>query len=322
MDAVLRDPTSSDPALDGAAGAFRPVRGAPLRFAAALPGAAFADILGERPLGGRLRAVRRLVLVVLWTLLAIPVQAVLLGLSTLPVAALARPKVRFARFYWRALRRLFGLRVRVVGAPPAGPGTLFLVNHSSWLDILVLGGTLQACFVSKAEVGGWPLVGTVARLGRTVFVSRARGRTGTEAGEMQARLAVGDSLILFPEGTSNDGTRVLPFRSSFLAAAGAASAVQPVSVSYDRMGGLPTCRRDRPHFAWYGDMDIGRHAWRLARRPGGRATVLLHEPCAADAFPDRKTLAAAAQAVVAEGAAALRQNRSPEALSLRPAGSA
>ena len=287
-----------DPALDdtiGALGSPRQVRGKPLRFAVALPGVASADILGERPLGGRLRAVRRLVLVALWTLLAIPVQAVLLGLSALPAAALARPKVAFARFYWRALRRLFGLRVQVIGAPAAGPGTLFLVNHSSWLDILVLGGALE------------------------VFVSRARGRTGAEAGEMQARLAAGDSLILFPEGTSSDGTRVLPFRSSLLAAAGAAAAVQPVSVGYDRMGGLPTCRRDRPHFAWYGDMDIGRHAWRLARRPGGRATVLLHQPCAPGAFPDRKALAAAAQAMVAEGAAALRQHRSPAALALRPA---
>ncbi len=317
MDAALRDLTPDD--AFGPIGAPRPARSAPLRFAAALPGAAFADILGERPLGGRLRAVRRLALVVLWTLLAIPVQAVLLGISALPSPALARPKVAFARFYWQALRRLFGLRVKVIGAPAAGPGTLFVVNHSSWLDILVLGGALEACFVSKAEVGCWPLVGTVARLGRTVFVSRARGRTGAEAGEMQQRLAAGDSLILFPEGTSSDGTRVLPFRSSLLAAAGAAAAVQPVSVGYDRLGGLPACRRDRPHFAWYGDMDIGRHAWRLARRPGGRATVLLHRPCDPAGFPDRKGLALAAQAAVAEGAAALRQNRAAVALSLRRA---
>ncbi|MFT8244021.1 lysophospholipid acyltransferase family protein [Roseomonas sp. BN140053] len=290
--------------------ALRPKgRSGALRFRAALPVALFGDVMGDRPLGGRFRAVRRLLSAMLWTLVALPIQAVLVQLP-------GRGKVRFARFYWRGVRWLFGLRVEVTGAAPAGPRTLFLSNHSSWLDILVLGGTLEACFVSKAEVGKWPVVGTVARLGRTVFVSRARGRTGTEAHEMSDRLAAGDSLILFPEGTSSDGTRVLPFRSSFLAVAEAAEHIQPVSVGYDRLGNLPAGRRDRSVFAWYGDMDVGRHAWRLARRPGARVTVLLHEPVAPGDFPNRKVLTAAAEAAVAEGAATLRQNRPAQPLTL------
>ena len=77
------------------------------------------------------------------------------------------------------------------------------------------------------------------------------------------------------------------------AVADAAERVQPVSVGYDRLGGLPACRRDRSVFAWYGDMDIGRHAWRLARHPGLRATVVLHEAIAPSAIPDRKALSAA-----------------------------
>ncbi|MBX9701640.1 MAG: 1-acyl-sn-glycerol-3-phosphate acyltransferase, partial [Acetobacteraceae bacterium] len=116
------------------------------------------------------------------------------------------------------------------------------------------------------------------------------------------------------EGTSNDGTRVLPFRSAFLATAGAARAIQPVSLVYDRLGGLPACRRDRPLFAWYGDMDIASHFWRLARRSGARATVVLHEPFAPDALPDRKALAAAAERIVAEGVSTLLQNRTPAPL--------
>ncbi len=184
------------------------------------------------------------------------------------------------------------------------------------LDILVLGGVLEACFVAKTEVAGWPLIGLVSKLGRTAFVSRNRGRTGAEAAQMRARLAAGDSLILFPEGTSNDGTRVLPFRSSFLAVADAAGRVQAVSLVYDRLGGLPACRRDRPLFAWYGDMDIASHFWRIARRSGARATVLLHEPVDPRDFPDRKALTAAIAEVVSEGAALLRQNR--PATPLRP----
>ena len=282
----------------------------PLRFRRAVPGGRAFDVMGDRRFGGRFRALRRLVCVIAWTLLAIPVQAVLMLLP-------GRGKIAFARLYWRGVGALIGMRVRVVGDRATAPRTLHLANHSSWLDIVVLGGVLEAAFVSKAEIGRWPLIGTVARLGRTVFVSRDRRRTGDEARAMRERLEAGGSLILFPEGTSSDGTRVLPFRSSFLSVADAAGVIRPVSVVYDRLGGLPACRRDRPLFAWYGDMTIGPHAWRLARHAGLRATVVLHDPLAPGAIPDRKALSAAAEATVAEGAAVLRQNREPVPLAVR-----
>ncbi|MBP0496435.1 lysophospholipid acyltransferase family protein [Pararoseomonas indoligenes] len=304
MDAATRDPAE---AL-AAPSSLR--RRAPLRYRRAVPGGRVFDVMGDRPLGGRFRAVRRLVTIAAWTLAAMPVQAVLLALP-------GRGKVRFARFYWQAVAFLMGIRIQVAGERRAAPRTLYLANHSSWLDIIVLGATLDAAFVSKAEVGRWPLIGLVARLGRTVFVSRSRGRTGEEAKEMRDRLARGDSLVLFPEGTSSDGTRVLPFRSSFLAVADAAAVIQPVSLGYDRLGGLPACRRDRPVFAWYGDMSIGPHAWNLLRYAGLRATVLLHAPLEPGPSPNRKALSAAMETTVAEGAAILRQNRPPVPLPAR-----
>jgi 1-acyl-sn-glycerol-3-phosphate acyltransferase len=289
----------------------RLMRRSPLRFRPWLPGAAWSDVMDARPLGGRLRAVRRIASAFVWTLISIPIQSLLLMLP-------GRGKIRFARIYHRVLCWLIGLRVRVVGTPSAAPSVLFVANHSSWLDILVLGSVLEAAFVAKAEIARWPLVRTVARLGRTVFVSRKRNQTGREADAMRQRLREGGSLILFPEGTSSDGSRVLPFRSSFLAVAQDAQQIQPVSLVYDRLGGLPACRRDRPLFAWYGDMDIATHFWRIARRSGARATVLLHEPIDAASFPDRKALTRAVCEVVAEGAALLRQNRPVAPLRLRP----
>ncbi len=283
--------------------ARRPRPGAPQRPRPRGPAQAWSDVLGdEREPGGRLRAVRRLASVVLFTLLCMPVQAVLLAVP-------GRAKDHFPRFYHRSLLWLIGLRLRVEGAPCAGGRVLFVSNHSSWLDILVLGALLDARFVSKAEVGGWPLIGWVAKLGRTVFVSRNRGRTGDEAQAMRARLEGGESIILFPEGTTSDGARVLPFRSSFFAVAGAAAAVQPVAVVYDRLGGLPVGRKDRPLFAWYGDMETASHAWRLLRRTGTRVSVSLGAPVAPGALPDRKRLAADVGQRVTAAAAALRQNR-------------
>jgi 1-acyl-sn-glycerol-3-phosphate acyltransferase len=257
---------------------------------------------------GVIRGVLRFSGMLCWTLLAIPVQAVLLRTS--PTTAR-----RFGRTYHGLLCRILGLAVRHEGAAvahPRGRPVVFVSNHSSWLDVLVLGATLEAGFVAKAEVGTWPLVRTVARLGRTVFVSRRRAGAGREANEIAERLAAGDSLILFPEGTTSDGTRVLPFRSALLGAlegGGQSAVVQPVSVVYDRLNGLPVARKNRPTFAWYGDMEIGSHAWRLATEPHARATVMLHPPIDPEAFASRKALTEAVFAVVEEGAASLRTGR-------------
>jgi len=259
----------------------------------------------------RARAIRRGLFGLIFTLVSMLVQAVLLAVP-------GRGKVVFARIYWRVMCRLIGINVRVLGQPPepGGRPVVFVSNHSSWLDILVLGGRLEACFISKDEVTGWPLVNLVAWLGRTVYVRRRRASTGRERDDMRQRLAGGDNLILFPEGTTSDGSRVLPFRSAFLSIAelpagsdGRPPLVQPVSVVYDRLGFLPTGRASRPLFAWYGDMTIGAHFWQLAQNRGLRATVLLHTPLDPAAFPSRKALAHAAWVAVADGAATLRQNR-------------
>ena len=261
----------------------------------------------------RLRPVRRGAALALWTLPAAAVQAAMLVLP-------GRGKIVFARLYWAGVCRLLGLQVRVIGTParPDGQSVVFASNHSSWLDILALGGVLEGCFIAKEEVGRWPAISTVARLGRTVFVSRRAANTGRESSAMRDRLAAGDSLILFPEGTSSDGSRVLPFRSVFFSVAeartgdarqGVRPLIQPVSVVYDQLAGLPIGRASRPVFAWYGDMDLASHFWRLAQHSGLRATVLLHAPVDPAAYASRKALSQAVWQTVAEGTAALRQNR-------------
>jgi 1-acyl-sn-glycerol-3-phosphate acyltransferase len=145
---------------------------------------------------------------------------------------------------------------------------------------------------------------------------------------MEAVLARGDNIILFPEGTSSDGSRVLPFRSSFFALAEGKAfgrmpyppIIQPVSVVYDRLNGLPAGRSSRPVFAWYGDMDIGSHFWRMAQYLDMRVTVLLHAPLDPAAFPDRKSLSQAVWQTVADGASILRQNRPPLPLTVERGG--
>ena len=261
----------------------------------------------------RLGPIWRLMLVLPWTLLCAIPQLLVLALPGKPTALVTR-------LYWRGLCVILGLRLRLIGAPAHttadGRPVVYVSNHSSWLDILALGAQLDAAFIAKEEVAGWPLIGWIARLGRTVYVRRARTSTARERDEMRTRLAAGDSLILFPEGTTSDGARVLPFRSAFLSIAelpvgpgGLPPIVQPVSLVYDRLAGLPVGRAARPIFAWYGDMEIAPHYWQLAQHGGMRASLLLHPPLDPRDFPNRKALTQAVWQASADGAALLRQNR-------------
>ena len=268
----------------------------------------------------QLRVARRAFAVLAWTLAAMVIQALCLVLP-------GRAKIAFARIYWATFSRLIGIKVRVVGTAARREGgrpVVYVSNHSSWVDVPVVGGVLDGCFVAKSDVATWPVIGTIARLGRTVFVSRSRASTGKERDAMRAVLKAGDNLILFPEGTSSDGSRVLPFRSSFFALAEAAPGedlnerplIQPVSIVYDRLSGLPAGRASRPVFAWYGDMDIVSHFRGLAQHIGLRATVLLHTPLDPARFVDRKALSQTVWQIVADGASTLRQNRPASPLGL------
>jgi lyso-ornithine lipid O-acyltransferase len=206
----------------------------------------------------------------------------------------------------RSFLRLFGMRVRVVGAPPKGPA-LMVVNHASWLDIPVLGSLTPLSFVAKREVAGWPVVGLFARLQRCIFLNRTR-RSATLAANARIaeRLAKGDAVVLFPEGTSNDGNRVLPFRSSLIGAAlaetvGRKAVVQPVAVVYVRRNGLPVTRAERPAIAWYGGMDLAPHLAAFARGGPIDAVVVWGEPIPVDAGRDRKRLTAQAEIALRAG---------------------
>jgi 1-acyl-sn-glycerol-3-phosphate acyltransferase len=246
----------------------------------------------------------RLLAGLLWTLSAMPVQAVLLRLKN-------RSPERFARTYWAGIRRILGIRVRVQGALSGQRPVLFVANHCSWLDIVTLGSVLPGCFIAKGEVAKWPLIGLIAKLGRTIFVSRNRAGVGRERNELQDRLAAGDNIILFPEGTTSDGTRILPFSTAFLALAEGKDApwVQPVTLVYDAIDGLPVRRRDRPQISWYGDMTLAPHFAVIGRRRSLHATIILHEPVAPGTYSNRKALSAALEATLSAQAGKLRQGR-------------
>ncbi len=241
------------------------------------------------------------------TLTLMPVQASLL-LLRVPLSN------RLPRAYHALCRRIFGVRVAISGAPSDAHPTLFVSNHMSYLDITVLGSLVPGSFVAKADVAAWPLFGWLARLQRTVFVDRQRASTLSQSEVMRRRLAAGDNLILFPEGTSSDGNRTLRFKSSLLAVAdvqiaGRPITVQPVSLAYARLDGIPIGRAFRPFFAWYGDMMLASHMWQMAGLGTVTVNVHFHAPIAIPAVGSRKALARLAHRAVADGVAALLSGR-------------
>ena len=123
---------------------------------------------------------------------------------------------------------------------------------------------------------------------------------------MTARLEAGDNLILFPEGTSNDGNRVLPFKSAFFGIAekpirGRPLVVQSVSIAYTRLNGIPMGRPYRPFYAWYGDMELASHLWNVAGLGNATIAIQFHQPVTIEAFSSRKEMAEASQAAIADG---------------------
>lgn len=276
----------------------------------------------------RASCIARLITVLVWAFWMSIFQSVFVRL---PGSA----KIRLPRVFWRMISRILGLQLRVIGHQAGAIRTakdvangerpiVYIANHCSWLDIIAVGGTLHTVFVAKGEVGTWPLIGTISRLGRTIFVSRNRQNTGKELHDMADRLWDGDDIVLFPEGTSSDGSRVLPFLSSFFAIAKPGRLeqagmpkpppvlIQPVSIVYDRLEGLPVGRSRRNVFSWYGDMDLTPHVWSFGQWRSMRATVLFHPPLNPEDFKSRKELANATFKAVQDGAARLRQGLVPD----------
>jgi 1-acyl-sn-glycerol-3-phosphate acyltransferase len=241
-------------------------------------------------IGSPLRGAFRLLSYLLLTLVLLPIY--LLGVS------LGLQSVRrwMPVLYHRIVCIILGIKVRVHGRRSEVTPTLYVCNHVSYLDIEVLGGLIPGSFVAKAEVATWPFFSTLARAQRTIFIERRTGKTSTSRDEMMKRLNTGDNLMLFPEGTSSDGTRVLPFRSALFGVAqlrrgGTPITVQPVAISYTHLDGIPLGRYWRPLFAWFGDLDLVPHLWQMVCLGETEAVVTFFPPVDIDRLGDRKKLA-------------------------------
>lgn len=262
-----------------------------------------------RSLIGALEATGRIGLWFGWILLLMPVQVVAVRLDL--ALAEAVPVL-----FHRVSCRIFSIDIVTSGQPSDLRPTVFVSNHSSYLDIPILSCLIRGSFVAKAEIRDWPLVGVLARLQRSVFISRRVVDTRDARDQLARRLHSRHNLILFPEGTTNDGNRVLAFRTALFGLADdrladGALFVQPLTIAYTHQNGMPIGHAGRARFAWFGDMSLAPHFWEAIR--GGRITVRVdfHPPVEAAAFPARRALARHCYEAVAGGLERALHGRAP-----------
>lgn len=232
----------------------------------------------------------------------------LLPLQLIGIAFNTQLQRRLPHLVHRIICTMIGIRIHEIGTRTADTPVLILANHVSWIDICVIGALTPAVFVAKHEIAGWPLFGWLAKLQRSIFIDRqARHRTGAATQEIAERMLGGDAVVLFAEGTSSNGTHILPFRSALIGAVHHALGetthhnsiiVQPLSLAYVGMAGLPIGRVLRDRVAWYGDIDLVPHLAGVLATGAIDITVTWGEPTAYDMKADRKTIAREAETAV------------------------
>ncbi len=260
---------------------------------------------------GTIRLAATIVLATVSLLALLPFHFIALAVGGQNAGAVTVRWHRFVLF-------VMGIKVKVRGAQAPGRPLLLLSNHMSWLDIPVLASLAPVSFVAKQEVAGWPVIGWLAKLQRSVFVDRQRRhRTGHVADQVAGRLARGDIIVLFAEGTSSDGNRVLPFRSALIGAAHKAmdgkggATVQPVALAYTRMQGLPLGRQHRTKVSWFGDMDLAPHLKAVLSSGAIDVEVVFGPAHELTSQTDRKAVAAEAGAFVKATVARLNAGHEP-----------
>ena len=199
--------------------------------------------------------------------------------------------------YHRVVCCIAGIRIEVRGKPNLINKTLYISNHCSYLDIVILGSILPACFVSKSEVSNWPFFGLLARLQRTIFIDREAIRSTVEQiNVLSDRLLSGDSLVLFPEGSSTDGTAVLPFKSCLFhiisqQPTDSEILIQPITIAYTHVNGRRIDQKTRSKVCWFGSASFVGHLWSFLNLLNANIIVNFHDPVKRSLFKNRKDTA-------------------------------
>lgn len=240
-----------------------------------------------------LRAAWRVPAIILWLGLCFPV--VLFAWA----AGMDGLRGRTSQRFYAGVGRIVGLRMSVAGGLDAARPLMLVANHTSYLDVLVLGALTPLSFTPKKEVRSWPIIGFLCVLGDCVFVERKPSEMHEAKSEMEKRLSKGKVVCLFPEGTTSDGKHMKPFKSGFFSLAEQHTLpVEPITIAYTHIGDTPVSAERREEVAWVGDASFFMHFLHVMALPYLRVHVVRHPVQQFASFADRKALAKACEKII------------------------
>ncbi len=224
-----------------------------------------------------LRSITKLVLII-----------ILLFTLFIPFIILRLIKVKvykdIPRYFHLLFLKILNIKIQLIGEIYTAKPGLLVSNHASWIDISILSSLTNISFIAKSEVSSWPIFGFLAKMQDTLFIERKSIKASKQKNEIKDILSKGKRLVLFPEGTSSDGNRVLNFKSSLFSVAECDSniedvyAIQAITICYKGLNGLPMSRSERPYLSWWGDMGLISHLWNMLSFKSADIIVIAHEP--------------------------------------------
>ena len=251
----------------------------------------------------KIRAVLKIILFVVLTCVVVPLQ-MLYALCQRLLHIKPCQQSPLVQFWYRSVTRILNIRIQHNATPvPANRQYLYISNHTSYLDIMVLGGLLPPFFVAKADTADWPIFGFLIKTGGTIFVSRKRALVRQQMALFKTELQNGKHLLLFPEGTTSNGCVVLPFKASLLNVLYDGDmppiAVVPVCLTYLAINGKAfTGQADKDALAWYADMELLPHLWEVFQLRSIDVRVDVLPLLETTDYPDAKILTARGEAII------------------------
>ncbi len=199
---------------------------------------------------------------------------------------------KIIQIFHKLLLWLININVEVIGKRNLkNVPTLYVSNHLSYLDIPVLGSTINGRFIAKNEISNWPIIGNLSKVGDTIFIDRNLSFLKTNKSIILDYISNGDNIILFPEGTTSDGIRVLSFKSSLLTSLEKKNIIiQPIVIYYKSINGMPLNRWLKPIIAWYGDMDLKPHLNNVLKLFSIKVRITFLPPLNGQDFANRKDM--------------------------------
>ncbi len=198
-------------------------------------------------------------------------------------------------FYHKICLRIFGIKIKTFGKVSINSPILLISNHASYLDIIILGSLFKTSFIAKKEISKWPLLGILAKLQNTIFIDRRVSSLKNQENQIIKHLNEKKNLVIFPEGTSSDGNRVLPFKSSlfniFEKNLNSKILIQTITIVYKKINGIPMNRTERKNITWHSNMDLIPNIFNVLKKLSIEVEVIFNDEFLPSKEYDRKKLA-------------------------------